>query len=204
MPHASPSQLPSSPSRRLQPRPRDAVRRGGRRAKPSDCALEFLDKAPGRPVRRLGELEAHLTAPPPGGAREALHADACRLGADAVIVTRDFVTNEFGHAWWPGRPSGTAARRRPSPRRHRRPPRPRASDHATRRGGPRRPKANVERPPPFGSGRGGALSPSPRPSPPAGGAGMATCRSRARTPSGAGGMRTGFTSFRTCTRSTSR
>ena len=63
-----------------------------------DCPLEFLNKAPGRPYDELGELESHVTAPPPGGAREALRPDACRLGADAIIVTKDFVTNEFGHA----------------------------------------------------------------------------------------------------------
>ncbi len=70
----------------------------GAAARPPDCALEFLNKAPARPYDELGELESHVTAPPPGGAREALRADACRLGADAVIVTRDFVTNALGHA----------------------------------------------------------------------------------------------------------
>jgi len=70
----------------------------GAAAKPPDCALEFLNKAPARPYEELGELQSHVTAPPPGGTREALRADACRLGADAVIVTRDFVTNAYGHA----------------------------------------------------------------------------------------------------------
>ena len=136
-------------------------------ARPSDCALEFLEKRPGRPYDELGELETHVTAPPPGGAREALHADACRLGADAVIVTRDFVTNEFGHAMV----AGTAIKYRseapdePAPA----PPaaEPQGSTDSVGRG--------LVPPPPMKNGRplsgaavGGARAPSPSPSPPQG------------------------------------
>ena len=92
----------------------------GAAEKPSDCALEFLNKAPGRPYETLGELESHVTAPPPGGAREALRADACRLGADAIIVTQDFVTNEFGHALV----AGTAIKYRAEPAPSAEPPAP--------------------------------------------------------------------------------
>ncbi|WP_176065101.1 hypothetical protein [Anaeromyxobacter diazotrophicus] len=66
--------------------------------RPSDCPLEFLQKAPERPYDELAELETHVTAAPAGGTREALRPKACELGADAVIVTRDFVTNAYGHA----------------------------------------------------------------------------------------------------------
>jgi hypothetical protein len=65
--------------------------------KPSDCPVEFLRKAPAEPYDELADLESHVTAPPAGGAVEVLRPKACELGADAVIVTSDFVTNEFGH-----------------------------------------------------------------------------------------------------------
>lgn len=65
--------------------------------KPGNCSLEFLQSSPGRPFDEIAELSAHLTKPPAEGAPEALRAKACALGADAVIVTRNFVTNEFGH-----------------------------------------------------------------------------------------------------------
>ncbi len=99
----------------------------GAAEKPSDCALEFLNKAPDRPYETLGELESHVTAPPPGGAREALHADACRLGADAIIVTKDFVTNEFGHALV----AGTAIKYRAEPAPSAEPPAPAGPRGAT-------------------------------------------------------------------------
>jgi outer membrane biosynthesis protein TonB len=65
--------------------------------KPADCALEFLLKAPPQPYDELAELDSHVTSPPPNGALEVLRPKACELGADAVIVRRNFVTNEFGH-----------------------------------------------------------------------------------------------------------
>jgi hypothetical protein len=66
--------------------------------KPKGCGLEFLYKVPGRPYEEIADLEAHVTSPPAGGTLEALRDKACELGADAVIVTRNFVTNAYGHA----------------------------------------------------------------------------------------------------------
>ncbi len=65
--------------------------------KPADCPLEFLPKAPPQPYDELAELESHVTSPPPNGALEVLRPKACELGADAVVIQRNFVTNEFGH-----------------------------------------------------------------------------------------------------------
>jgi hypothetical protein len=66
-------------------------------SRPKGCGLEFLRKVPDRPYEEIAELQAHVTSPPPGGALEVLRDKACELGADAVIVIRNFVTNEFGH-----------------------------------------------------------------------------------------------------------
>lgn len=68
--------------------------------RPPDCGLEYLKDPPQRPYDQLAELETHVTSPAPGpyGALEALRPTACELGADALIVQRNFVTNEFGHA----------------------------------------------------------------------------------------------------------
>jgi len=70
-------------------------------AKPDDCAIEFLERVPSRPYEELGELSYHVTNPPHAGSvqrpYEALRPGACRLGADAVVVTRNFVLNQLGH-----------------------------------------------------------------------------------------------------------
>ena len=65
--------------------------------RPSDCAIEFLDEAPQRDHDEIAELSTHLTVIPRAGPLEVLREPACRLGADAVVVTRRFVTNEMGH-----------------------------------------------------------------------------------------------------------
>lgn len=67
--------------------------------RPADCGLEFLKDPPKQPYDELADLESHVTSPPPGpwGALEVLRPKACELGADALIVRRNFVTNEFGH-----------------------------------------------------------------------------------------------------------
>lgn len=65
--------------------------------KPADCFLDFLEDPPKRPYVELGELSTKETTPPPGGPLEALRPAACKLGADAVIVTRDFVINKYDH-----------------------------------------------------------------------------------------------------------
>lgn len=77
--------------------------------KPSDCAIEFLQKAPQRPYDGLADLESHVTNVPPAGALQVLREPACKLGADAVIVTRNFVINYLGHTMV----AGTAIRYRP-------------------------------------------------------------------------------------------
>ena len=67
-------------------------------ARPSDCPLELLYKAPDRPYEPLGELRVQVMAPPPSGAAEALRPGGCALGADAVIVTRNQVLNLLDQA----------------------------------------------------------------------------------------------------------
>jgi hypothetical protein len=66
-------------------------------AKPPNCAPEILQKAPSRPYDALGDLTSHVTNPPAQGAIHVLLPKACELGADAVIVERNQVLNEFGH-----------------------------------------------------------------------------------------------------------
>jgi len=55
--------------------------------RPPGCALEVLEKAPDRPHEELAELTA--TAPSADGqaALAVLREPACRLGADALVVT---------------------------------------------------------------------------------------------------------------------
>jgi len=65
--------------------------------KPEDCLLEFLPKPPERAYDELGDLSTLVSQVGPGGPLEALHGAACALGADAVIVTRNFVTDDHGH-----------------------------------------------------------------------------------------------------------
>ncbi len=65
--------------------------------KPKGCSVEFLGKAPDRAYEEIADLQAHVTSPPAGGADEVLREKACELGADAVVVTRKFVTNAYGH-----------------------------------------------------------------------------------------------------------
>lgn len=67
-------------------------------AKPKGCSLDFLYDVPKRPYQEIAHLEEHVTNPPSGGNVEVLRDKACELGADAVIVTRNFVTNALGHA----------------------------------------------------------------------------------------------------------
>lgn len=72
-------------------------------AKPPDCEIEFLEKAPKRPFDELGELTATVNPGDAGRAVDALREPACRLGADAVIVTRRIVTNMLGNTLVAGR-----------------------------------------------------------------------------------------------------
>ena len=74
--------------------------------RPADCQVEMLYKTTTRPHEEIAELETHVTNVPKEGALSVLREPACRLGADAVIVTRNFVTNMFGHVMV----AGTAVR----------------------------------------------------------------------------------------------
>jgi hypothetical protein len=66
-------------------------------AKQPGCGLEVLQKPPARPYDTLGEIESHVTNVPPEGALSVVKPKACELGADAIIVERNMVLNEFGH-----------------------------------------------------------------------------------------------------------
>jgi hypothetical protein len=66
-------------------------------AKQPGCGLEVLQKPPARPYDVLAELESHVTMVPPEGALSVVKPKACELGADAIIVERNMVLNEFGH-----------------------------------------------------------------------------------------------------------
>jgi hypothetical protein len=93
--------------------------------KPRDCAIEFLDKNPERAHDEIAELSSHVTNVPPGGPLEVLREAACRLGADAVVVTRNLVLNELGHVLVAG--TAIAYRAEVAP-----PPRPEADQPAPR------------------------------------------------------------------------
>ena len=80
-------------------------------ARPPDCPLELLYKAPDRPYEPLGDLQIQVMQAPAGGAVEALRPRACALGADAVIVTRNQVLNVLDQAMV----EGTAIRWRLAP-----------------------------------------------------------------------------------------
>jgi hypothetical protein len=76
------------------------VRNAGATAppKPKGCELEVLQKAPrDRPYDALADLESHVTNVPEEGALSVVKPKACELGADAIIVVRNMVLNEFGH-----------------------------------------------------------------------------------------------------------
>lgn len=58
-------------------------------ARPQDCTVEFLRKAPERAYDELGEMYSYY--PWVVEPEDVLREKACELGADAVIVTRDFL-----------------------------------------------------------------------------------------------------------------
>lgn len=61
-------------------------------ARPAGCALEFLrTKAPERPYDEVAALHWEGTMRGAEAAQEELRQRACALGADAAIVTRDYV-----------------------------------------------------------------------------------------------------------------
>jgi hypothetical protein len=60
-------------------------------ARPRDCSVEFLRAAPARTYDELGEIYSYYsTVVEP---QEVLREKACELGADAVVVTRDFLVS---------------------------------------------------------------------------------------------------------------
>jgi hypothetical protein len=60
-------------------------------ARPRDCTVEFLRAAPERTHEQLGELYSYYSHVVQPG--DVLREQACALGADAVIVTRDFLVS---------------------------------------------------------------------------------------------------------------
>ena len=58
-------------------------------ARPRDCQVEFLQKPPARAYDALGEL--HGNWPTEVKPADVLREKACEMGADAVIVTRDYL-----------------------------------------------------------------------------------------------------------------
>ncbi|HET9595363.1 MAG TPA: hypothetical protein VFP65_07270 [Anaeromyxobacteraceae bacterium] len=60
-------------------------------ARPKDCPVEFLFKAPERGYGELAELYSYY--PDVVEPQHVLGEKACELGADAVIVTRDFLVS---------------------------------------------------------------------------------------------------------------
>ncbi|MFL5272126.1 MAG: hypothetical protein ACJ79E_08710 [Anaeromyxobacteraceae bacterium] len=69
----------------------------GEAVKPPDCALEYYWDKPKRPFTVLGTVSEFVTGRMPGAPPDALKPQACALGADAVLVTRD-VADQLGHA----------------------------------------------------------------------------------------------------------
>jgi hypothetical protein len=57
--------------------------------RPPDCTVEFLNNAPERKYDELGELYGYYSREVEP--QDVLREKACALGADAVIVTKDFV-----------------------------------------------------------------------------------------------------------------
>jgi hypothetical protein len=69
----------------------------GAKPRPSDCPMDFVFSPPALPYDVLAELQSHVTMVPKGGAWLVLSGTACRLGADAVIVTRTQNLNLLDH-----------------------------------------------------------------------------------------------------------
>jgi hypothetical protein len=57
--------------------------------RPADCTVEFLRNPPSRTYDELGELYGYYSREVEP--QDVLREKACALGADAVIVTKDFV-----------------------------------------------------------------------------------------------------------------
>jgi hypothetical protein len=75
-------------------RPEGEVATAG--ARPDGCALEYLEKEPQRAFEELGELTDLVANPDPFNPALALRDRACRLGADALVITRRVVADAYG------------------------------------------------------------------------------------------------------------
>jgi hypothetical protein len=60
-------------------------------SRPRDCAVEFLRAAPERSYDELGDIYSYYSRVVEP--QEVLREKACELGADAVVVTRDFLVS---------------------------------------------------------------------------------------------------------------
>jgi len=70
---------------------------GASSQRPSPCPLQVLWNPPDRPFDVVGEFTELVRMVPSGGAPEVFRADACALGADALLVTKHVVTNALNH-----------------------------------------------------------------------------------------------------------
>jgi hypothetical protein len=81
--------------------------------RPAGCAIEFIrTRAPERPYDEIATLHWQGTMRGAEGAQEDLRQKACALGADAAVVTRDYVPNTQNST---GLMTATAIKYRPAP-----------------------------------------------------------------------------------------
>jgi hypothetical protein len=60
-------------------------------SRPRDCTVEFLRATPERAYDELGEIYSYFSRVVEP--QDVLREEACGLGADAVVVTRDFLVS---------------------------------------------------------------------------------------------------------------
>jgi hypothetical protein len=86
----------SSPACFAFPRTRPEGEVAAAEARPDGCELAYLEKDPERPYQELGELTDLVSNPDPFNPALALRDKACRLGADALVITRRVVADAYG------------------------------------------------------------------------------------------------------------
>lgn len=86
--------------------------------RPADCVIEFYRTTlPERPYDEVATLHLRATVfATPQGAQEKMREQACALGADAVLITREFVP---GTQYTPSLMTGAAVSYRDARERHR-------------------------------------------------------------------------------------
>lgn len=62
--------------------------------RPADCTVQFLRNPPSRKYDELGEIYGHYYSREVEP-QDVLREKACSLGADAVIVTKDFLVSSL-------------------------------------------------------------------------------------------------------------